>query len=56
MIWSEGAEFQNLAINGLYVEKAYLNGELIYIGIRSCYGSGAWINSKPYLNDDAWKN
>lgn len=56
MIWSEGSEYQNIAINGKYVEKAYLNGQLIYIGIRSCYGSGAWLNAKAYLNDDAWKN
>lgn len=56
MIWSEGSEYQNLSINGEYVEKAYLDGILIYIGIRSCYGSGAWLNAKAYLNDDAWKN
>jgi hypothetical protein len=23
---------------------------------RSCFGSGYWINDKPWLNDDAWKN
>ena len=56
MIWSEGFDRQGLSIEGYYVEKAYLNGELIYIGVRSCYGSGAWINAKPYLNNDAWKN
>lgn len=56
MIWSEGSEYQNISINGKYVEKAYLDGKLIYIGIRSCYGGGAWINKKPYLNNDAWKN
>lgn len=56
MIIIKGCEYQNLAINGKYIEKAYTNGELIYIGIRSCYGSGAWMDQKPYLNDDAWKN
>lgn len=56
MIIIKGKEYQNIAINGKYVEKAYYEGDLIYIGIRSCYGSGAWINNKPFLNDDAWKN
>ena len=29
---------------------------LIWEGIRSCFGSGWWINDKPWLNDEAWKN
>lgn len=28
----------------------------VYEGIRSCFGSGAWINAKPWLNTDGWKN
>ena len=24
--------------------------------VRSCFGSGYWINDKPWLNDDAWVN
>lgn len=24
--------------------------------IRSCFGSGFWINEKPWFNDESWKN
>ena len=24
--------------------------------INSCYGSGVWLNSLPYIKDDAWLN
>lgn len=23
---------------------------------KSCYGSGAWINERGFLDDDAWNN
>lgn len=23
---------------------------------RSCFGSGYWINEKPWINTDGWKN
>lgn len=29
---------------------------IIWTGARSCYGSGAWDNDKPWLNDDGWRN
>ena len=29
---------------------------IIWMGARSCYGSGAWDNAKPWLNDDGWRN
>lgn len=34
----------------------YLGKRLIWQISRSCFGSGYWINEKPWLNEDVWKN
>ena len=37
-------------------EKAYKGSVLVFEGVRSCYGSGAWLNDKGWLADDSWRN
>ena len=34
----------------------YRGIQLIWSAISSCFGSGMWLNNKPWSNDDAWKN
>ena len=29
---------------------------LVWELIKSCFGRGYWVNSAPYVNNDAWKN
>ena len=48
-------------IIGIYQGKnicieVYFGKHLIWQISRSCFGSGYWINNKPWLNDDLWKN
>lgn len=28
----------------------------VYNAIKSCFGSGTWIQDKPWLDNDFWKN
>lgn len=28
----------------------------VYDAIRSCFGSGTWMQERPWLSDDSWKN
>lgn len=38
----------------------YKGGRLVWLtvynAIRSCFGSGKWIQDKPWIQDDKWKN
>ena len=41
---------------GLTVQAIYHKGIILYQAIRSCFGSGIWVNAKPWLNGEAYKN
>lgn len=34
----------------------YLGKKLMWQIISSCFGKGYWINDKPWVNDDLWRN
>ena len=38
------------------ITAVYRGARLVWQSIRSCFGSGFWVNEKPWLNDEAWKN
>jgi hypothetical protein len=42
--------------NGRAMVAVYKGAQLVWTAIRSCFGKGYWINEKPWVNDDAWKN
>lgn len=56
MIKINKKEIITLYKQGKPIQAAYKGAHLIWQAIRSCFGSGAWINVKPWLNDEAWKN
>lgn len=29
---------------------------VVWQSIRSCFGKGFWVNEKPWINEDSWKN
>ena len=45
-----------LYYNGKAIQELWKGTRLIWQSIRSCFGSGAWRNDKPWLNDEGWKN
>ena len=33
----------------------YKSGKIVWQAIRSCFGSGFWVNKKGWINDEGWK-
>lgn len=53
-------EIINIVVNGKTITTiySYINNtfKIIWQAVRSCFGSGVWLNERPWINTDAWKN
>ena len=38
------------------IAAVYKGFELVWTAIRSCFGKGYWMDDKPWVDEDAWKN
>lgn len=38
------------------VTSVHYGAKLVWQSVRSCFGSGKWVNAKPWLNNETWKN
>lgn len=62
MIYHEGdkplAGKYRLNANGKWwsAVEIYKGLNLVWTAIRSCFGAGFWVNEKPWLNTEGWKN
>lgn len=59
-IWFQGKKLgDTIAIAGKRVSAIYYKGQLIWQAVKailSCFGSGVWLSSKPWIGTDTWKN
>lgn len=46
-----GIYFQNRVIQAVYQ-----GARLVWQLIRSCYGTGIWLQERPWIDTDLWKN
>ncbi len=37
------------------VQAVYKGYRLVWMAVRSCFGSGAWIGDKPWLGNEGWR-
>jgi hypothetical protein len=56
MLYNNKKETINVSIGNKVIQSIYKGSILIWQAIRSCFGSGFWINEKPWVNDEPWKN
>lgn len=38
------------------VSAVYKGITLVWMAVRSCFGSGVWVDEKPWIDSENWKN
>jgi len=56
MIYTNKKEIIAILKSGKPVQAVYKGRRMVWQGVRSCFGSGVWVNDKPWINDETWKN
>ena len=49
------SQFTEQSIGAIY-KGSQLVWVTIYNAVKSCFGSGTWLQDKPWLDNDFWKN
>lgn len=55
MIRINGYDISSVRVGTKVVSAIYIGAVLVWQAIRSCFGSGYWINGSPWKNDEGWK-
>lgn len=56
MITRDSLSMQARYYGSKAVSAVYYGAKLVWEAISSCFGSGYWINNRPWSNTDAWRN
>lgn len=56
MIYKEGKELSSIYFGTKAISAVYYGAKLVWEAISSCFGSGYWINNRPWSNTDLWRN
>lgn len=56
MIHHNGKEIVSIHHLGRAIAAVYHAGKLVWQAVRSCFGSGVWVPTKPWLDHEKWKN
>jgi hypothetical protein len=56
MIIKNGKEIIEIYHGKNSINEIYRGKMLVWQVARSCFGNGYWINEKPWVNTDAWRN
>lgn len=43
-------------INSRPIQAVYHGLRLVWLAVRSCFGSGIWVDEKPWLDEEMWKD
>lgn len=55
MLWINGKSVTSIMTGGKMLSAIWKAGHLVWMAVRSCFGSGIWRPDKPWLDDEKWK-
>jgi hypothetical protein len=56
MITINGHDITDILVGRTGLTKVCRGVRLVWQKLRSCFGTGVWLNDRPWLNEDVWKN
>lgn len=56
MAFKNKAEITGIFLSKIPIQTIYQYGVILWQAVRSCFGSGMWVDEKPWIHDEAWKN
>lgn len=56
MIYKNEKKIALVNLGSRAITHIYRGSRLVWQAIRSCFGAGYWVNEKPWLNEEGWKN
>lgn len=55
-LYKDGKQIDQIHFGNRAISAVYKGAVLVWQAVRSCFASGFWINKKPWINDEGWKN
>ena len=56
MIRAFGHDIAIILAKGKIITAVYQGTKLVWQAVRSCFGSGRWIDLKLWIDNEGWKN
>jgi len=54
-IYTHNKEITEISVHNKLIAAVYKGMYLVWVAVRSCFGSGMWIEDKPWLYNEGWK-
>lgn len=55
-IYIKDKEISAIYIGKKVISAVYRGAKLVWQSIRSCFGAGYWVDDKPWIDEEGWKD
>lgn len=55
MLFKKGRKIIGIFVAGRTIKAVHYGAHLVWEAIRSCFGSGKWVDKYPWLDKELWK-